>query len=81
VPLPGETTSHRSGDAGGLRPAPHSPIRSQCQGHIKPGIPPALQGMPGLGVLFTALFARNNTPNRDVSPDCQEYRIYGQGLE
>ena len=39
----------------------------------------ARAGRSPLGVLFTALFARNNTPNRYGLPGCRTCRIYGRG--
>ena len=45
-----------------------------------PGPHPAGPGRSPLGVLFTALFARNNTLNRYGLPGCRKYRIYGRGF-
>ena len=44
-----------------------------------PGPRPAGPGRSPLAVLFTALFAGNNTANRYGLPGCRTCRIYGRG--
>ena len=45
-----------------------------------PGPRPAGPGRSPLGVLFTALFARNDTANRDGLPGCRACRTYRRGF-
>ena len=56
-----------------------SPGTHDAPAPSRPGATPAGPGPSPLDVLFTALFARNNTLNRCGLPGCRVCRTYGRG--